>query len=201
MLLDHTLGIFTHPDQEWKTIRGEQRSKFMEFITHIPLIALIPSVCFYFGVTKVGWSLSGGEPVFLTEQSALILCVISYFASLIGVWVFGEFINWMANTYSDEEIPGHHGMATAIYVSVPLFLAGLAGLYPIMWLNAGVTVLAAAYSVYLVYEGIPIVMNIDKSRAFMYSSSIMTVALVLLVTMRIGTVLVWGMAFGPEYQS
>jgi hypothetical protein len=200
MLLDHTLGIFTHPDQEWQAIRNERRSKLNDFLTHVPLIALVPTVCFYFGVTTNGWSLGGSDPVFLTSQSAMILCAISYIAALIGVWIFGEFINWMSNTYSDEPIPDHHGMAMAIYVTVPLFLAGLAGLWPELWLNAVVTAIAAAYSVYLVYEGIPIIMNIDKNRAFMYSSSIMTVALVLLVTMRIGSVLIWGMVFGPEYQ-
>ena len=157
--------------------------------------------CFYFGVTKVGWSIGGGEPVFLTESSAMYLCIISYISALIGVWIFGEFINWMAKTYSEETIDPHHGMSIAVYVTVPLFLAGLAGLYPELWTNAIVTGLAAAYSVYLIYEGIPILMNISKSRAFLYSSSIITVALVLLVTMRIGTVLVWGMVFGPEYAS
>ncbi len=200
MLLDHTLGIFTHPAKEWRIIRGEHRSKTQEFLTHVPLIALIPTVCFYYGVTSVGWSLAGGEPVFLTVNSALVLCLFSYLAALVGVWLFGEFINWMAATYSDTPIDPHHGMAMAVYVTVPLFLAGVAGAYPVLWLNAIATVVAGAYSIYLIYEGIPILMNIDKNRAFLYSSSILTVALVLLVSLRIGTVLIWGLVFGPEYQ-
>lgn len=201
MLLDHTLGIFTHPDEEWKSIRGEKRSRLTDFMLHVPLLALIPTLCFYFGVTEVGWAIGDGDPVFLTSRSAMVLCIMSYVSALAGVWIFGEFINWMASTYSEEKIDPHHGMAIAIYVTIPLFFAGAAGLYPVLWINAVVTAAAAAYSIYLIYEGIPILMNIDKSRAFLYSSSIITVALVLLVTMRIGSVLVWGMVFGPEYQS
>jgi prepilin signal peptidase PulO-like enzyme (type II secretory pathway) len=201
MLLDHTLGIFTHPDSEWKVIRGQRRSKTAEFLTHVPIIALIPAIAFYYGVTQVGWSLGGSEPVFLTAKSAAILCAMSYIAALIGVWIFGEFINWMTVTYSEEKIDPHHGMAMAVYVTVPIFLAGIAGALPILWLNAAVTALAGAYSIYLIYEGIPILMNIEKERGFLYSTSIVTVALVLLVTMRVGTVLFWIMLFGPEYQT
>ena len=199
MLLDHTLGIFTHPDSEWRDIRKQRRSKTLEFLTHVPLIALIPAVAFYYGVTQVGWSLGGGDPVYLTSASAMILCVMSYLAALIGVWIFGEFINWMAATYSEEAVNPHHGMAMAVYVTIPIFLAGIAGALPVLWVNVAATMLAAVYSVYLIYEGIPILMNIDKERGFLYSTSIITVALVLLVTMRIGTVLFWVMLFGPEY--
>lgn len=199
MLLDHTIGIFTHPDSEWRDIRKQHRSKTLEFLTHVPLLAIIPAVAFYYGVTQVGWTLGGGDPVYLTSSSAMVLCSISYLSALAGVWIFGEFINWMAATYSDEPVDPHHGMAMAVYVTIPIFLSGIAGAMPVLWVNAAATVIAAAYSVYLIYEGIPILMNIDKERGFLYSTSIVTVALVLLVSMRIGTVLFWVMFFGPEY--
>jgi hypothetical protein len=69
----------------------------------------------------------------------------------------------------------------------------------VLWLNAVVFAIASAYAVYLIYEGLPIVMNIPKERAFMYATSVITVALVLLVTLRVGTVIVWSAGFGPEY--
>lgn len=100
MILDHTLGIFTHPGSEWSLIRKQRRSKTMEFLTHVPILALIPAVCFYIGVAEVGWSLGDGPLTVLTQQSALVLCVLSYLAALVGVWAFGEFITWMTTTYS-----------------------------------------------------------------------------------------------------
>lgn len=199
MILDHTLGIFTHPGSEWSLIRKQRRSKTMEFLTHVPILALIPAVCFYFGVAEVGWRLGDGPLTVLTSQSALVLCVLSYLAALVGVWAFGEFITWMTTTYSDEPVDPHHGMALAVYTTAPIFLAGIVGAWPVLWLNAVVFAIAAAYAVYLIYEGLPIVMNIPKERAFMYATSVITVALVLLVTLRVGTVIVWSAGFGPEY--
>ena len=201
-IFDHTLGILLHPSKEWVAIRNERCSFAQIFISHVPLLALIPCLSVYYGVTQVGWAIGDGDKVKLTVESALSLCVLTYISMMIGVYVLGEFINWMSKTYgvSDNKEKRHYeSMALAVYVTIPVFLAGIVGVYPDVGLNALVTLLAASYSVYLIYEGIPILMDIPKERAFMYASSVVTVGLVLLVVVRVGSVLLWGMGFGPVY--
>ncbi len=201
-ILEHTLGIMLHPDSEWKAIRNERHSFLQVFVSHVPFLALIPAVAAYFGVTQVGWTVGGGEPVKLTSNSALSLCVLTYVAMLLGVYVLGEFINWMSKTYGvgdSEEKRHYEGTALAVYVTTPIFLAGVVHAYPDMWINAVVLLAAAAYAVYLVYEGIPILMNISSDRAFMYASSVVTVVLVMVVVVRVGSVILWGLGIGPQY--
>nr|WP_010132518.1 Yip1 family protein [Microbulbifer agarilyticus] len=202
-LLSHTIGIFTNPDKEWQAIRSDKHSFVQVFLSHVPILALIPVVSAYIGVTQVGFSV-GDNVQKLTPGSALTLAIITYFSLLFGVYIFGEFINWMAKSFKvegDEETRHYEGTALAVFVTTPIFLVGFIGLYPNLWLNAAVTLAATAYSVYLIYEGIPILMNIDKERAFVYASSVITVGLVLLVTVRIGTVILWSMGIGPVYQN
>lgn len=199
MILSHVLGIFFNPAQEWEKIRQEEHSKLNEYITHTPLLALIPAVCGYYGVTQVGWVVGNDHRTYLTAQSALTLCTLMYIAFLVGVWVLGEMINWMARTFSDQETSPHHGMAMAVYISTPLFLAGVTGLYPMVWLAATATSLAGAYSAYLLYEGIPILMNIPKERGFIYASSVVTVGLVMLVALMAMTVVIWSVGAGPVF--
>lgn len=201
-IMEHTLGILLHPDSEWKAIRNERHSFLQVFLSHVPFLALIPTLAAYYGVTQVGWTIGDGDPIRLTSSSAMTLCAITYVSLLAGVFILGEFINWMARTYGvrDEGEKRHYeGTALAVYVTTPLFLAGISAVYPDMWFNAIATVIAGAYAVYLVYEGIPILMDIPKERAFMYATSVVTVGLVLLVVVRIGSVLVWGMGIGPVY--
>jgi len=200
--LEHTLGIMLHPDDEWKAIRNEKHSFKQVFLSHVPLLALIPAISFFIGVTQVGWSIGGGDPVKLTVMSALELCGLTYFALLIGVFVLGEFINWMAKTYGvrdSEEKRHYEGTALAVYITTPVFLVGIFGLYPDLWLNAAVTLIAGAYAVYLVYEGIPILMNISKEQAFMYATSVVTIGLVMMVIVRVGSVILWNFGVGPVY--
>ncbi len=199
MILDHTVGMFINPEKEWSAIRKQDRSMLAEFLTHVPFIVLLPTLAFYYGVTEVGWQIGKREIIQLSDASAFGLCFLSYGAALVGIWVFAQFINWMAATYSDEPINTHHGMALAVYTTLPIMLAGVAGAYPSIWFNASCMLVAGAYSIFLIYRGMPILMNIPKDRAFMYSSSVVTVALCLLVSMRVGTVLMWSMVIGPEY--
>lgn len=200
--LNHTLGILLHPDEEWKAIRKEKSSFQQVFLSHVPFLALIPCVCGFYGVTQVGWTIGGGDPVHLSVNSALSLCALAYFAFLAGVFVFGEFVNWMSTTYGvrdSKERRHYEGTALAVYVTTPIFLSGIVNVYPQLWLVSLTFVIAASYAVYLIYEGTPILMNIDKDRAFMYASSIVTIGLVMLVSTMILTVLVWGLGVGPEY--
>ncbi|MFT5085026.1 MAG: hypothetical protein ACI9Y1_003083 [Lentisphaeria bacterium] len=41
-LLEHTLGILIHPGAEWKAIRKQKASFKQVFLSHVPILALIP---------------------------------------------------------------------------------------------------------------------------------------------------------------
>lgn len=204
MVFQHTVGILFRPEVEWRAIRDHERSFLQVFVTHVPFLALIPVVCAYYGVTEVGWRVADGNLVRLTGASALALCALTYVALLSSIFLLGEFINWMSKTYGVTGTPErrhYESMALAVYASAPFLLAGIANLYPQLWLVASVMGLAGCYAVYLMYRGIPILMNIHEDRAFMYVSSVVTVALVLMVSTMIVTVVVWGMGIGPIYTS
>ncbi|WP_250464443.1 Yip1 family protein [Microbulbifer litoralis] len=201
-LLSHTIGIFTNPDKEWEAIRADRHSFLQVYLSHVPILALIPSVAAYIGVTRVGFEL-GGHLSRLTPNSAAVLAVVMYFAILLGVYLLGEFINWMARSYGveDDEATRHYeGTALAVFVTTPIFIASLILLYPHVWLAVAVIGLAGIYSVYLIYEGIPILMNMGKERAFLYAGAVITVALVMMVTVMVGSVILWTMGIGPVYQ-
>ena len=144
------MGLFTHPDQEWQEIRGEEESISHMYLTHILILAAIPAISAYIGTTQVGWVVGGGDPVKLTQASALQMTVLTYLAMLAGVAVMGAFIHWMARTY-DANPSLTQCIVFAAYNATPLFIAGLAALYPHLWLGMIVGVAAISYTVYLLY--------------------------------------------------
>src|SRR5690625_1250251 len=93
-MFQHTLGIFVNPDRAWQGIRNEKQSFLRVYLSHVPLLALIPAICGYIGVTQVGWSIAGGSVIRLTPESALVLVVATYLAQLVTVYALGEYINW-----------------------------------------------------------------------------------------------------------
>ena len=199
-MIHHVWGLFTHPDEEWQEIRGEEESISHMYLTHVLLLAAIPAVCAYLGTTKVGWSIGNGAPVMLTEASALQMTVMTYLAMLAGVAVMGAFIHWMARTY-DSNPNFTQCVVFAAYTATPLFIGGLAALYPHLWLAMVIGTAAICYTVYLLYVGIPTFMGIPEDEGFMFSSSVLAVGLVVLVAMIAASVILWGFGVGPVYTS
>lgn len=197
-MIHHVVGLFTHPGQEWREIKGEERSIGPMYLLHVLVLAAIPVVSAYIGTTQVGWSIGTIEPVRLTQTSAMYMTILSYIAMLAGVVVMGAFIHWMARTY-DSNPSFNDCLVFAAYTATPLFIAGLAALYPNLWLAMFVGTAAISYTVYLLYQGIPIFMDIPSEEGFLFSSSILAVGLVVLVGMMATAVIFWGFGIGPVY--
>ncbi len=199
MILNHVMGIFTHPDDEWKTIRGEPNTISQHYITHALILAAIPAVSAYIGSTQVGWTIGSSDTIYkLTSESALFLCILFYGAMITGIVILGKFIDFLSITYQEEDHTPR-GIALATYTTTPLFICGLVALYPVLWLDMIIGLIAIAYSVYLLYEGIPILMNIPKERGFIFASAVVTVGLVMFVGLLAITVIIWAVGIGPVY--
>ncbi|UAW97147.1 YIP1 family protein [Halopseudomonas nanhaiensis] len=197
-MIHHVVGLFTHPGQEWRDIKGEERTIGPMYLIHVLVLAAIPVVSAYIGTTQVGWAIGTVEPVRLTQASAMYMTVLSYIAMLAGVVVMGAFIHWMARTY-DSTPTFNDCLVFAAYTATPLFIAGLSALYPNLWLAMIVGTAAISYTVYLLYQGIPIFMDIPSEEGFLFSSSILAVGLVVLVGMMATAVIFWGFGIGPVY--
>ncbi|MFO8142188.1 MAG: Yip1 family protein [Marinobacter sp.] len=202
MLLSHAFGLFTRPEQEWASIKKEHEHPTKLYVTYVVVLAAIAPICAYISTAHFGWSVGSERLIKLTEISAFQLSVLTYLAMLVGVFALGYAINWMAKTYGakEEHVPAN-GIALAAYSCTPLFLAGFALLYPVPWFNAIVFLVAACYGAWLMFDGLPIVMGIEKDRAVMYAGALLTVALVILVSTRVGSVLLWNMGVGPVFIS
>ena len=197
-MIHHVLGLFTHPDEEWKEIKGEDESIGHMYLTHVLVLAAIPVISAYIGTTQVGWTIGTEEPVKLTQASALQMTVLSYIAMLAGVAVMGAFIHWMSRTY-DANPTLVQCIVFAAYTATPLFVGGLAALYPHIWLGMIVGTAAICYTTYLLYVGLPTFMNIPSDEGFLFSSSVLAVGLVVLVAILALSVIMWGMGVGPIY--
>lgn len=197
-MIHHVLGLFTHPDQEWRQIRGEEESISHLYLTHTLILAAIPAVSAFIGTTQFGWTQADRLPVLLTVESALTMSVMSYIAMLVGIAIMGAFVHWMARTY-DATPSLARCIAFATYTATPLFIGGLVALYPHVWIGMLVGAAAVTYTVFLLYVGLPTFMNIPADEGFLFSSSVLAVGLVVLVAIMAATVIIWGLGMGPMY--
>jgi hypothetical protein len=198
MVLQHVWGLFTNPRKEWEAIRDDKCTIGKCYAAHVLILAAIPAISGFIGTTQFGWEIGYGGKVMLEAGRAGVFAVLYYLAMLVGVFSMGWMIQWMADTYGARPMLSQ-SVVLAVYTATPLFLIGLMQLYPVLWLNMVVGIPALAYSVYLLYTGVPVMMGISEERGFLFSSAVLAVGLVAFVALLAVTALLWGMGLEPTF--
>lgn len=199
MILNHIWGLYAHPKDEWQTIEKRHES-LMYSMMHILIVALIPAICGYYAAAHIGWTIGVGDPIKISQSSAQLMAIAMYCALVVGVFALAYLIQWMAKTF-DSTPSFIQSLELAAYTATPMLMVGVAALFPVLWFVALAGLAAVCYSVYLLYSGVPIMMNIPEEKGFIYSSSVVTCGLVLLVAIMAFSAVMWTMGFGPEYVS
>lgn len=197
MLLEHIIGFFLHPSEEWEEVRSEDTST-SKVLLHILLLGAIPVVSGYIGTTQFGWQIGTAETVKLTAGSAAVIAVLYYLIIVLAVFSVGWMIRWMGQTYGARQSLSRC-LLLAAYIPIPLFLVGITQIYPVLWFNLLIGIPAAAYTVFLLYVGVPVMMEIPEERGFLLSSAVLAFGMVGLVGMLAATVILWGFGVGPEF--
>jgi len=197
MILNHIWGLYAHPLDEWKTI--DQRHESFRFaLSHILLIALLPCAAAYYASAHIGWSIGAREAIYLTQQSASMMAVAMYAGMIVAVFALAYLIHWMAKTFGAT--PTYtQSLELAAYTATPAIMSGVAALYPELWFVTMAFLAGVAYSVYLLYSGVPILMHIPEERGFIYASSVVTAGLIMMVVLMVVSAMLWTNGFGPQY--
>lgn len=198
-MIQHTFGLLVKPSVQWRTIARLPTPSFNTLILYPCFMAILPAVAWYFGTSRVGWTVGDdAHAIKLTHESARQLSILFYFGMLSCVAGIGYFIHWMSHTYGAESSIAK-GIVIAGLTATPLFVAGLVGFYPLLWLDMLIGVAAISWSVYLLYLGIPIIMQIPEERGFLFSSAVIAISLVILVCLMVASVFLWDLGAAPAF--
>lgn len=181
MLAKHFSHMFYEPKQSLQNA-DKVPAKLSDIIFHVAMLSLIPTVCIYIASVYIGWDFGVKDAFIVSHDKAFQIAIATFITLNIGVYSLGYGICWLAETFNVKPSMVHC-MELAAFTSVPLFAAGLSALYPVLYINVTIGMVAVAASVYLLYVGVPIFMHIPEDEGFMYSTWVITIGLVMLVTM------------------
>lgn len=198
-MIQHSFGLLVRPSAQWRAIADLPEKSFSTLVLYPAIMAILPAVAWYYGTSRVGWSVGDhGETIKLTLESARQISILFYLAMVSCVAVIGYFIHWMSETYGADSSMTK-GIVIAGLTATPLFITGMVGFHPVLWLDMLIGVIAVSWSVYLLYLGIPIVMDIPEERGFLFSSAILAIALVILICLMVGSVILWDFGAAPAF--
>jgi hypothetical protein len=121
-----------------------------------------------------------------------------YCGLIFGVSALAMLVHELAKAF--DVTPSYtQCLEIAGYTATPLFMAGFSAFYPELWFIMTVVLLGMTYSIYLLYSGVPIMLHIPEDKGFIFSSSVVTCGLVLMVILMVTSVILWSYGLGPQH--
>jgi hypothetical protein len=186
----HFFGLFSVPRVEWKSISDEKTDLTQLGLTRLIFFAAVPAISFFIGLTQVGWSLSGADYNKVTMNYAFLMAVAFYVLIVAATLLMAYFTFAMERAFGTEA-SFERCFIFVTYTATPMYMAGLVGFLPIVWLCMMVLMAAVFYSLFLLYIGIPIYMNIPEGKGFIVATSILSAGLCMMVFFNVATVIIW----------
>jgi hypothetical protein len=169
-LLERIKSILVTPEREWPLIAREPATASSLLIHYVAILALVPALAHLIGASLVG----GYAPILPSLAGA----VIAYVASFVAVYGAALIIDLLAPAFGARK---NFSIAfrLAVYAATPAWLAGIFLIVP------GLSFLAVLglYGAYLLWLGLPILMQAPVDRALAYAAAVTACALVIALTL------------------
>lgn len=172
-LIERVQRILLQPKDAWRDIAAEPTDTATLFTQYAMILAAIPAVCGFIGMSLIG--IGGfGLTVRVPFVAGLVNMVVSYALSLAGIFVLGLIIDALAPTFGGQK-NSQQALKVAVYASTAALLGGVFSLLPAL---AMLGLLAALYSIYLLYTGLPVLMKSASEKSAAYTAVVIIAAIV-----------------------
>src|SRR5262252_2099125 len=174
-LMERAKNILLQTKTEWPVIEAEQSTTGSLYTGYIIPLAAIPAVA-----SVIGWSVFGLQvplvgairyPISIGIRNAIVV----YALSLVSVFVLALIIDALAPTFGGQKNP-IQALKTSAYSYTAVWVGGIFNLIPSIALLG---LLAALYSCYLLFAGLPVLMKAPEDKAAGYAAVVIIVAIVL----------------------
>ena len=164
-LLQRVKNILLAPRTEWPVIRGEPATVQGIYTGYLCLIALVPAIAGFIGLSLVGvggFGVSFKVPI----VSGLVNMVVGYVLWLATAYLLALIVNALAPTFGGQK----DMLAAFKVVAYSLTAAWLGGIFTVLPALSMLGLLAALYSIYLLYTGLPVLMQSPPDKAVGYTA-------------------------------
>lgn len=173
-LIDRAKGILLQPRDTWPAIEAEAADVAGLYTRYLMILAAIPAVCGFIGMSLIGMG-AFGISVRVPVVAGLVNMVVSYVLSLVGVFVLALIVDALAPVFGGQK-SSLQALKLAVYASTAALLGGVFTLLPSL---AMLGLLAALYSVYLIYTGLPVLMRNPPEKTLAYTAVVLVAAIVM----------------------
>jgi hypothetical protein len=173
-LVERVKAILLTPKSEWLVIEREPGDPAYLFTNYVAILAAIPAVCGFIGLSIIGISLPVVGTVRVGIVSGIASAVVQYLLAFVMVYALGLIIDALAPTF-DGQKNQPNALKLAVYSMTPAWLAGIFSLIP------GLRILGilGLYGLYLLWVGLPPLMKAPEEKSIGYAAAVVICAIVI----------------------
>lgn len=167
-IIERVKDILLAPKQTWPIIEAEAADTASLYKNYVMILAAIPAVASFIGMSLVGFN-AFGVSMRVPFMNGLAQMATGYVLSLAMVFVVALIVDSLAPTFGGRKNP-LNALKLVAYGSTAGMVGGIFGLIPSASMLG---LLAALYSIYLIYVGLPILMKCPEDKALPYTAVIL----------------------------
>ena len=164
--------VFT-PRLEWRVIQAEPTSISRLYSGYVMPMAAFAAVMSFIRMSVVGVDVPTGGTIRVPFASGVFTSLLTFVMSLIGLYLVGLVINGLASVFGGRP-DQRQALKTAAYALTPAWLGTALSFLP---MGSLLQFIAGLYGVYVLYIGLPIMMQAKEDGAGGYASSVVACAL------------------------
>ena len=177
-IVERVPAILLKPKETWPRIAAEPTSPATIYGGYLVFLAAIPAICGFIGWTLVGLGMMGVS-FRLPIAIGLVQMVVGYLLSLAIVYVLALIVNAIAPTFG-----GSKDFVAALKVVAFGGTAGfVGGVFNVLPSLAWLGLVAALYSIYLIYLGLPVLMRCSAEKAGTYTAVVVVCSFVAMLVL------------------
>ncbi len=172
-IIERVKSILLSPKDALTAIKSEEVSIAAFMKEYVAILAAIPAVSIFIGWALVGHSVFGRRSFIGT----LFYAALFYILSMVSVFVYSKVIDALAPSFNATK-NDLNAFKLAVYAWTPAFVAGIFHIVPGLQVLA---MLGALYGIYILYLGLPILMESSEEKTVPYTVVGILVALLTMV--------------------
>ncbi|HEY9246097.1 MAG TPA: Yip1 family protein [Candidatus Methanoperedens sp.] len=172
--IDRAIGILKSPQTELVKVKSEQINKIDIIRQYIAILALIPAVAYIIGMGFVGINV-GFVSIKYPIQNAIIGGIFTYILSIVEVYILGFVINALAPNFASKQNEDQ-AMKLAAYAATAPLVGGIFNIIPML---SFISLIFVLYGFYILYLGIPILMETPQANTIAYTIIIIVVTVII----------------------
>jgi hypothetical protein len=173
-LVTRAKNIILRPGQEWPVVAAEPASPAGIVAGYVAPLAAISPIATFVGLCIVGIGIPFVGTYRTPIAAGIVQAVISFVFGIIGIFLVAAIVNVLAPSFNGQK-NWLAALKVTAYSYTPAFVAGILLIFPPLGI---LCIIAAFYGIYLLYAGLPVLMNSPKDKAPLYTVAVVFCAIV-----------------------